>query len=76
MDIPTILGIIIGIIIVAFGIWCCPPKNIQEKMEKMSPNERKKREIKNVIWGFYQIIFHPITLILIICIILFVLAVY
>ena len=66
MDKDTIMLILILVIIVGFGIWCAPPDNVKEKMEKMSPEERKKREFKNVMWALYKFIMHPITIFVIV----------
>lgn len=72
MDADTIILIIVLITIFAVGIWCMPPDNVKEKMEKMTPEERKKREFKNVMWALYQFIMHPITLFIILVIALFI----
>lgn len=72
MDADTIILIIVIIIIFAIGFWCMPPDNVKEKMEKMTAEERKKRELKNVMWALYQFILHPITMIIILVIAMFI----
>ena len=64
MDVGTILGIVIGIVIIAIGVWSAPPDNVSEKMKKMSDEERKKRETKNVVFTLFQFFLSPIMLII------------
>ena len=63
MDIGTILGIVIGIIIIAIGVWSAPTDNVSEK-KKMSEEERKKRGTKNVVFALFQSFLSPIMLII------------
>ena len=49
-----------------------PPEDVKEKMEKMNPEERKKREFKNVMWALYQFIMNPITIFIILIVVMFV----
>lgn len=72
MDRDTIMVIIVIIIILGIGVWCMPPDNVKEKMEKMTPEERKKREFKNVMWALFQFIMHPITIFIIFFIAMFI----
>ena len=72
MDRETIMVIIVIIIILGIGVWCMPPDNVKEKMEKMTTEERKKREFKNIIWALYQFIMHPITMFIILIIAMFI----
>ena len=75
MDLSFIIGLIIGFSIIGLAGWSCPPENVDEKMKDMTPDERKKRETKNIIFNLICFLGNPIVLLIILLFTFFILPV-